>query len=385
MTYVTKSWGNDPTGGTPLNATGLDDWESRIAAAVNVGALDSGWLYATDFGVTADGVTDDSTALNNALLAATGPSETIRTSLVLPAGYIMVGSQIIVGNGVRVLGAGKRGSHIKALPSFPTNTPVVRLGDPAQPIAFDMRLENVSVGANGIANSTCVYSRNANEGSGCFSVLVEGFGKYGIWYESCSIVDCVDIEAFGDGGLATAIAGIYYQGCAGENMVRSATVTPASAAGYGVWFSGTQGHISDIHCEQAASGIRITSGSGNIENISGNPSVVDLVHIEANTRDWTAQNIRQNGSTNTLVDDLAGLTINEQNLQFYFQDNLRINKTRMISSGGDPNLDTNPHIRGEIAWNNTPTAGGGASPFAGWICVTAGTPGTWKTFGAISA
>jgi hypothetical protein len=36
---------------------------------------------------------------------------------------------------------------------------------------------------------------------------------------------------------------------------------------------------------------------------------------------------------------------------------------------------------GDIAWNSTPTAGG----YVGWVCVTAGTPGTWKTFGAISA
>lgn len=36
---------------------------------------------------------------------------------------------------------------------------------------------------------------------------------------------------------------------------------------------------------------------------------------------------------------------------------------------------------GDIVYNDTPTAGG----FIGWVCTTAGTPGTWKTFGAISA
>jgi Pectate lyase superfamily protein len=35
---------------------------------------------------------------------------------------------------------------------------------------------------------------------------------------------------------------------------------------------------------------------------------------------------------------------------------------------------------GDIVWNTAPTAGGNA----GWICITAGTPGTWKTFGAIA-
>jgi len=36
---------------------------------------------------------------------------------------------------------------------------------------------------------------------------------------------------------------------------------------------------------------------------------------------------------------------------------------------------------GDIFYNSSPTAGG----YIGWVCTTAGTPGTWKTFGAISA
>lgn len=39
------------------------------------------------------------------------------------------------------------------------------------------------------------------------------------------------------------------------------------------------------------------------------------------------------------------------------------------------------HARGEIVFNNAPSAGG----TVGWVCTTAGTPGTWKTFGAIAA
>lgn len=36
---------------------------------------------------------------------------------------------------------------------------------------------------------------------------------------------------------------------------------------------------------------------------------------------------------------------------------------------------------GEIEWNSAPTAGGKV----GWVCTAAGTPGTWKAFGAIDA
>lgn len=39
------------------------------------------------------------------------------------------------------------------------------------------------------------------------------------------------------------------------------------------------------------------------------------------------------------------------------------------------------HAVGERVWNNAPTAGG----TMGWVCTTAGNPGTWKTFGTIAA
>lgn len=41
---------------------------------------------------------------------------------------------------------------------------------------------------------------------------------------------------------------------------------------------------------------------------------------------------------------------------------------------------TGTHVAGEVVFNADPISGG----FAGWICVTGGTPGTWKSFGAIS-
>jgi hypothetical protein len=48
-------------------------------------------------------------------------------------------------------------------------------------------------------------------------------------------------------------------------------------------------------------------------------------------------------------------------------------------------LDTAPNYGtyavGDIVYNDTPLANGAI----GWVCVTAGTPGTWKTFGTISA
>jgi len=41
---------------------------------------------------------------------------------------------------------------------------------------------------------------------------------------------------------------------------------------------------------------------------------------------------------------------------------------------------TGTHVAGEVVFNADPISGG----FAGWICVTGGSPGTWKSFGVIS-
>jgi hypothetical protein len=38
-------------------------------------------------------------------------------------------------------------------------------------------------------------------------------------------------------------------------------------------------------------------------------------------------------------------------------------------------------VQGDLVWDAAPAAGG----TIGWVCVTGGTPGTWKTFGAIAA
>jgi hypothetical protein len=49
------------------------------------------------------------------------------------------------------------------------------------------------------------------------------------------------------------------------------------------------------------------------------------------------------------------------------------------SAGAAPSSGT--HARGEVIFNADPIAGG----FIGWVCVAAGTPGTWKAWGAIEA
>lgn len=54
--------------------------------------------------------------------------------------------------------------------------------------------------------------------------------------------------------------------------------------------------------------------------------------------------------------------------------------TRVMIRLSDAIPSTGTAIIGDIAYKTTPVAGG----HLGWICVTAGSPGTWKEFGLIS-
>jgi len=60
--------------------------------------------------------------------------------------------------------------------------------------------------------------------------------------------------------------------------------------------------------------------------------------------------------------------------------NERLSPTIMYGATGIGSL-TGTYKLGDIIYGTTPTAGG----TIGWICTTAGTPGTWKTFGSIAA
>lgn len=57
--------------------------------------------------------------------------------------------------------------------------------------------------------------------------------------------------------------------------------------------------------------------------------------------------------------------------------NINTSLVRMLDSAAPT---TGTWAVGDIVYNDTPTSGG----HIGWVCTAAGTPGTWKTFGAIS-
>jgi polygalacturonase len=117
----------------------------------------------------------------------------------------------------------------------------------------------------------------------------------------------------------------------------------------------------------------VVDGSLNAFNIKANiiqNFTTDWGLVAANTFDRTLSSIADNRFLS-----VAGTKASTVRMPFLRPDLDTIwSRSNVAPTGGTYQV-------GDIVWNNTPSASG----FIGWVCVTAGAPGTWKTFGAISA
>ncbi len=73
-----------------------------------------------------------------------------------------------------------------------------------------------------------------------------------------------------------------------------------------------------------------------------------------------------------IVDNLCAVSAD-------FTDTFILNDARIRVTAVTPTAGT--HAQGDIAFKSNPAAGGQV----GFVCVVAGTPGTWKTFGLIES
>jgi hypothetical protein len=60
--------------------------------------------------------------------------------------------------------------------------------------------------------------------------------------------------------------------------------------------------------------------------------------------------------------------------------NYYLGSSMLLRDSGAAAPTTGTYKQGDIVYNTAPVSGG----YIGWVCVTSGTPGTWKTFGLIS-
>ena|GEM_PF-6747973 len=149
----------------------------------NQGAPAGTVLDARKYGVTANGATDDSTALNAALTAGAGGT------VIVPAGVIAVGAEILVPDNTRLVGAGKRATTIQRMANKGSMVAVVcaaswynNTAGSGAPIAItDLSIDgNKSASGNSGSDDSCPGIIIYNEKSIVLSCYITNTAGHGV-------------------------------------------------------------------------------------------------------------------------------------------------------------------------------------------------------------
>ena len=265
------------------------------------------------YGALGDGITDDLAAIDNAVLVAAEAITSDSNGYVsLPPGVFMVTNQVILPNKVRLVGAGRSSTFIKAAVTFPTSTAVVKFGTTSN--VFAVRLENMTVDCSSIASSIGVYSARAQEQCGLRDAVVLNFRDIGVKLDTNIGVGVAleNVECYGYSGGWND--GIYLSTSSAVLSIRNCTVTGVLAATSGInALNVVLGHVdvTNLHCETVANGVYMdTNASGNLVCLSGHSACVDVLEIKAdNNGNVTVHAMRPNGSTNCVNDLRTGRLI----------------------------------------------------------------------------
>ncbi len=132
-----------------------------------------------EFGAVGIGITDDTNAIKSAIAAAAAFTLPRSSGAVvhLPAGTYLTSSQLVLPSQVILRGEGSRSTTLLLADTFPTNTPLIRIGDGTQ-VVFSSRVEELTLdlASNGaIAGSIGIYSTDCQEQCGASHVVITGY------------------------------------------------------------------------------------------------------------------------------------------------------------------------------------------------------------------
>ena len=205
-------------------------------------------------------------------------------------------------------------------------------------IFFDALVDNV--GEKGLRLGGGVDTPNESVNMGRVMVIGAQNGAANV----ASDFNMIDVIA----DTCSTAASVFISG--NHNMVR---VIAKDCGDLTVYITGNSNHVTVVEDGTSVTGLRV---DGN------NNSVAGLITSIATL----------NGDGNIIKARMLGSLI----------DNGARNTAQKASIGeGDAAPTSGTYIRGDKIYDANPNA----NSFVGWVCVVGGSPGTWKTFGAISA
>lgn len=307
----------------------MTTWADGTTTARAASYLESltytGAVSAFRYGVRSDGVTPSAAFLQNAINAAKAAAY---GSVILPSGQtggrIKMESSVDVPDGISLIGTSRRGTVFDAIPgTFPTSTAMFNLGTTAD--NFDVRLMHLGIDMKDISGSIGVHAAvNIEEGSGLFNVGIYNFKVYGALFEHCQNFQMRDLEFYGSpSGGATSALRLF--DC-GPFSVEWATLNTfnSGVSGFGLdmqdCYAGNV--LRQIHTEQNLVGIDVKSSQVSIIGMHGNSPNPTCVHFDSGSFGCSVIGLQTGGSTNAIIDDVAGVTIPSSTLSqvsFYAQ------------------------------------------------------------------
>lgn len=364
------------------------------------------------FGAVGDGVTDDATAIQAALNAA-GQSRAV----FFPMGTYLVNTPINITS--RKLVGERHGL------SLSTGGVVLKAGAAIDAVVYTLNnpgtIENIILDANELADYGLHMARSGGPVTWVRNVVATKATVAGFFFDECQVMGAERLLAYGNLGH-----GVVIQDC---NASRFSFIQSRQNQGHGIHVkrSVASGGVYLVNCnvENNTStpvyieGTRSTclleniwienSTEGDGIEIDG-ASLVNVVNCRVTGfSDGTHRAYRlTNGTKNCLItgccaapgdgnesfasiEIAAGCRNNRVfgnyrisdivtwSLAVNYEDRNWVDQRTVGHQTAAPSSGT--WERGDIIWNSTPSAGGAP----GWVCVTGGTPGTWKAMANLEA
>lgn len=310
---------------------------SEIAAAVTPSNFSYAPLDARRYGAKFDAVTDDTTAIQNAILVA---KQTINGAvgnvINLPLGTAVLSSQVTLANDVRFLGTNKNGSCFKASSSWNVSSnPNMFYAVNGGISMFDSIFESMTVDCNNIAGLNAIRSDAWQNNCGPRRCLIYQFTNYGLWVVQgdggADILPLEDVEIFGS-DVSAAVAGIRVEkiSSAGNFVLYIDRGVIAGGTSHflprGIDIVNDSTILEKVHWEQCTSGLYIDGvGSHVLINCAAASTVTNLVEVASTftgtlrmigcRRGSASVFVKDNrvGGAGSIVEDLPDFTISKAN------------------------------------------------------------------------